>query len=90
MDLVVDDHLLDEAAGVVGHTAIVPQDDFDLLAGDHVAVVLHVEPCAGPGLPARGSEPGSGHRKAHAHFDHVLRRRRSRGARERGRGRDGE
>ena len=90
VDLVVDDHLLHEPAGVVGHTAIVAHDDFDLLAGDHVAVVLHVEPCAGPGLPTRSSETGPGHGKAHADLDHILRRRRSGDERERGGGRDGE
>src|SRR6516164_3929812 len=60
VDLVVDDHLLHEPARVVGHAGIVTENDFDLLAGDHVAVVLHVEPRAGGSLPTRGSKTGAG------------------------------
>src|SRR5436305_122150 len=41
-------------------------------------------------VPARRSEAGPGHGKAHADFDHVLRRRRSGDERERGGGRDGD
>ena len=55
VDLVVDDHLLHEPPRIVGHPGVIAQDHLDLLAGDHVAVVLHVEPCAGRSLPARGS-----------------------------------
>ena len=39
VDLVVDDQLLREALGVVGHGAVVLDDDLDLLAGDRVAVL---------------------------------------------------
>src|SRR5262249_36403962 len=43
---VVDDHLLHETPRIVGHAGIIPEDDFDLLAGDRVTVVLHIEPRA--------------------------------------------
>ena len=75
LDLVVDDHLLDEAAGIVGHAGVVAQDHFDFLAGDHVAVLLNIEPGARRGLPTRGVETGAGHGKAHADLDHLLRAR---------------
>ena len=80
--LVVDDHLLHEAPRVVGHAGIIAQDDFDLLAGDHVAVVLEVKSRAGRGLPTGGGETGAGHGKAHADLDHLLRGRRARAQRD--------
>ena len=43
VDLVVDDQFLRDALGVVGNGAVVLDDDLDLLAGDGVAVLLHVE-----------------------------------------------
>ncbi len=73
LHLVVDDHLLDQAARVVGDAGVVAQDQLDLLAGDHVAVLLDVEPRAGRGLPAGGIETGAGHGEAHADLDHLLR-----------------
>jgi len=83
LHLVVDDHLLDQAAGVVGHAGVVAQDQLDLLAGDHVAVLLEVEARAGGGLPAGSGEAGAGHGEAHADLDHLLRRRAARGQRDR-------
>ena len=71
IDLVVDDQFLRDALGVVGHRAVVLEDDLDLLAGDGVAVLLHVELdgvvdlLAGRGLAA-------GHRQDQADLDGVL------------------
>jgi hypothetical protein len=73
LHLVVDDHLLHEAARVVGHAGIIFQDQLDLFASHPVAVLLEVEPCTGPGLPAGGIEAGTGHGEAHADLDHLLR-----------------
>ena len=42
-DFVVDDHLLDDAARIVGNAAVVAHDELDLSPGDHVAVLLHVK-----------------------------------------------
>ena len=75
LHLVVDDHLLDQAARVVGNAGVVAQDQFDLLAGDHAAVLLDVQPRAGRGLPAGRGETRAGHGEAHADLDHVLRKR---------------
>src|SRR5205085_11202764 len=86
--LIVHDHLLDEPPRVVSDTAIVPEDDFHFLARDGVAVVLHVEARAGRGLPARGGKTGTGHGKAHADLDHLLRRHSTRAQRDRGGCRD--
>ena len=72
VDLVVDDQLLREALGVVGDAGVVLDDELDLLAGDGVAVLLHVELdgrldlLAGRGLLA-------GHRQDEADLDRVLR-----------------
>ncbi len=41
VDLVVDDHLLNDAPGIVGNAGIVADDELDLAAGDAVAVLLH-------------------------------------------------
>src|SRR3984957_3200236 len=41
--LLVDDELLRDALGVVGNRGIVPDDELDLLAGNGVAVLRHVE-----------------------------------------------
>ena len=72
LHLVVDDHLLDVAAGGVGDAGVVLEDQLDLLAGDHVAVLLDIEPRAGVGLTAGGIEAGAGHGEAHADLDDVL------------------
>jgi hypothetical protein len=73
-DLVVDDQFLGEALGVVGKGSIIPEDDFDLLAGNGVAVLLHiqldriVDLLAGRRLAAR-------HRQDQADLDAFLRAR---------------
>src|SRR5439155_3641882 len=72
MDLVVDDQFLREALGVVGNRAVVLEDDLDLLAGDGVALLLHVklngvvDLLAGRRLPA-------GHRQDQADLHGFLR-----------------
>ena len=43
VDLVVDDHLLNDAPGIVGNAGIVADDDLDLAAGDAVAVLLLID-----------------------------------------------
>ena len=71
IDLVVDDQFLGEALGVVGNRGVILQDDLDLLAGDGVALLLHVELdgvvdlLAGRGLAA-------GHRQDQADLDGVF------------------
>ena len=83
IDLVVDDQLLREPLGVVGNRRVVLEDDLDLLAGDGVALLLHVQLdgvvdlLAGRGLAA-------GHRQDQADLDRILRarRRQRRGARD--------
>jgi hypothetical protein len=56
-NLVVDDQLLCQALGVVGNTGIILDDEIDLLAGDGVAVLLHVKLDAGLHLLADGARP---------------------------------
>jgi len=71
-DLVVDDQFLRETLGIVGNRRVVLQDDFDLLAGDGVALLLHVQLdrivdlLAGRGLAA-------GHRQDQADLHALLR-----------------
>ena len=48
VDLVVDDHFLDQAMRRVGDAGVVADDQLDLAAGDGVAVLLHIDlECAG-------------------------------------------
>ena len=41
--LVVDDQFLSDALGIVGNRGVVANDELDLLAGDHVAMLRHVK-----------------------------------------------
>ena len=68
VDLVVDDQLLREAAGRVGHAAVVLEDDLDLAAGDLVAVLRHAELDGGVDLAA-GGRLRAGHRQDQADLD---------------------
>ncbi len=69
---VVDDQFLRETLGIVGNRRVVLQDDFDFLAGDGVALLLHVQLdrivdlLAGRGLAA-------GHRQDQADLHALLR-----------------
>ena len=71
VDLVVDDQLLRDPLGVVRDGAVVLEDDLDLLAGDGVALLLHIELdrvvdlLAGRGLAA-------GHRQDQADLESIL------------------
>jgi hypothetical protein len=80
--LVVDDHFLNEAAGVIGDAGVVAQDQLDFLAGDLIAMLLDVEPRTGRRLPAGSGKTGAGHGKAHADLDHFLRGGAARGERD--------
>ena len=73
VDLVVDDHLLGEPLGVVGHAGVVADDQLDLFAGNHVAVLRHIEVGAGGDFPPHRGR-GSGHRRDDADLDRILRR----------------
>ena len=55
IDLVVDDQFLGQPLGIVGNAAVVPDDQLDLLAGDGVAVLRHVELGAVRDLAADGA-----------------------------------
>ena len=78
--MIVDDQFLRQPLGVVGHAAGIAQDDLDLLAGDRVAVLLHVEIDGGLDLLAgRGLLPR--HRYDEADLDGVLRERAAGGER---------
>ena len=69
--MIVDDEFLGETLGVVGHAAIISDDQLDLLAGDHVAVLRHVELDRGDHfLPGGADRPG--HRHDEADLDGVL------------------
>src|SRR6202043_1273577 len=72
VDLIVDDHLLDDAAGIVGNAAVVAHDQFDLAPGHRVAVLLHVKLDRGLELAADRGEAGAGHRHAHADFQNRI------------------
>ena len=85
IDLVVDDQFLREALGVVGNRAVILQDDLDLLAGDGVALLLHVELDRVVDLLA-GRRLAAGHRQDQADLHGLLRlRRRKRQPRRRAR-----
>src|SRR5262249_56050236 len=71
-DLVVDDELLRQPLGVVGNTAIVLDDEVDLLAADAGTVLVHVHLDAGLDLLADRGEP-AGERQHDADL-HVLSR----------------
>ena len=67
-DLVVHHQLLGQPLGHIGIAGIVLDDQFDLLAGNRVAVLLHVEPGAGGELLAgRGERPGQRHEQTDLH-----------------------
>jgi hypothetical protein len=72
VDLVVDDHFLHDAACYVRHPRVLAHDQLDLLAGDPVAVELHVELGARERLAADRLE-AAGQRQASADLDDVLR-----------------
>jgi hypothetical protein len=69
--LVVDDQLLRDALGIVGHGSIVFDDELDLLAGDHGAVLLHVEARRGGDLLS-GRGLLTGHRQDQPDFHDIL------------------
>jgi hypothetical protein len=69
--LFIDDKLLRQALGDVGLTGIVAGNDFDLLAGDFVAVLLHVKFDRRFDLAA-GRGGGPGHRQDETDFDGVF------------------
>ena len=71
-NLVVDDQFLREALGVIGITAIIFDDKLDLLARDRVAILLHVEFCAGNHLLA-GRRERTAQRHQKTDLDSVLR-----------------
>src|SRR5262249_34888974 len=70
-DLVVDDQLLRQALGVVGHAGVVLDDQIDLLAADGRAVLVHVLLDAGLHLLADRGEP-AGERQHQADLGVVL------------------
>ena len=45
-DFIVDDEFLRESLADIRYAGVVLEDNFNLLAGDRVAVLLHVEPHA--------------------------------------------
>ena len=69
----IDDHLLNEAARIVGNTAIIPDRDLNLPAGDSVAVLLHVKLQRGLQLAAHRIEAGPGERHADSDLERRLR-----------------
>ena len=70
--MVVDDQLLRQPLADVGHAAIVADEELDLLAGDHVAMLRHVELDGGGDFLAGGAHR-AGHRQDEADLDGVLR-----------------
>ena len=71
LGMVVADKLFGEALGHVRRAGVVLDLEHDLLAGDRVAVLMHVKLGGGAFLPAgRGERPG--HRQNHADDDGVL------------------
>ena len=73
-DLLVDDQLLRDALGVVGNRAVILDDEFDLLAGDGVAMLRHVE-LDGRRFLLAGRLLLARHRQNEADLDRVLRER---------------
>ena len=71
-DMIVDHELLGEPLGIVGDAAVIPDDELDLLAGDGVAVLRHVE-LDGGGDFLPGGADRAGHRQDEADLDGVLR-----------------
>ena len=71
IDLVVDDQFLRQALGVVGNRRVILEDDFDLLAGDGIAVLLHIELDRVVDLLA-GRRLAAGHRQDQADLDGLL------------------
>ena len=69
--MIVDHELLGEPLGIVGDAAVVPDDELDLLAGDRVAMLRHVE-LDGGGDFLPGGAHRAGHRQDEADLDGVL------------------
>ena len=70
--LVVNDHVLDDAARIVGDAAIVTNDELELTPGDVGTVLLDVKLERARELPADGVEAGPGQRNADAHFQDIV------------------
>jgi hypothetical protein len=71
-DLVGNDQLLGYPLRIVGNAGVIPDDQLDLAAGNHIAVLRHVEACAGNGLFSdRTQHPGERHDEPD--FDCILR-----------------
>ena len=75
--LVVDHEFLGEPLGHIGVAGVVLDDEFDFLAGDHVALLLHVELGAGDQVFA-GRRERAGQRHEQADLHDVLGQARSR------------
>ncbi len=71
--MIVDDHFLSDALGIVGNASVVTNDQFDLLAGDHIAVLRDVK-IGGRGDFTAYRARGAGHRCDNADLYDVLRR----------------
>ena len=69
----VDDHLLDDAARIVGNAAVVTHDDFDFSPRNDVAVLLDIKLDRSCELPTDGIEARPGHRNTDAHLEDFLR-----------------
>ena len=70
-DLVLDDQLLSQALSHVRHAGIILDDQLDLLAGNRVALLLHVELGGRLDLPARRRER-PGHRQDQTDLERLL------------------
>ena len=68
----VDDHLLDDAAGIVGDASIITHEEFDLPPGDVCAVLLNIKLERARELPADGVEARPRQGNAHAHFQNIV------------------
>ena len=64
IDFLVDDHFLHDAARHIRHAGILAHDQFDLLAGDLVAIDLHIKPRAGQRLAPDRLEAAGDERQA--------------------------
>ncbi len=71
-NFLVDDHVLDDAAGIVGDTAVVADGEFEFTSGHDVAALLHVEFDRRRQLPAHGIKSRSGQRDADPHFENFF------------------
>ena len=58
-DLVRGQQFLGDTLRIVGDAGVIPHDEFDLAAGDDIAMLRHVEPCSGHGqLSGRAQRSG--------------------------------